>query len=377
MAKSFVTWFFLLCLFLALPANVEAARVTGEGATKSAALNDALQQAVEMVVGAAIEASTLVEEGELIRDDVVSHAKGYVSGYDVIDKGERDGGHFIKIDARVNEGLIQNGVESLEILMKVAGRPKVLVVGLDDDMDSLSAFSGQFSGLTRELGKLFKEKFRFRLLDREDAIRNAGSTFTPKPNKSEALDMARAAEADIALFVKVNARPSKESRQIQGRLILEAIRVSDSFNLGESKADFFVPSKGSLTLSVANERLVLDEAKEHFFRSGLKLARLVVESIQRETERGAGFRYVLSFFNFPEKVMKQILSEETLQIEGYVRHKVEKMSGKKARVAYWSHLDPMALDAKISKILSNQEVGFRHKMEGRSLSYKWRHPDFD
>ena len=378
MTKRLVTWLCFFSLFLAVPGAAHAVRATGEGPTQSAALNSALQQAVELAIGTDVDSLSLVEEGRLIKDDIISHAKGYVSRYEVIRKEERDKGYyFIEIEAQVDQGLIRDNIESLEILMKMVGRPKVLVIGLDDESDSLSTVSKDFVKLVQELGELFKEKFRFRLLDHKGVTSKAGAGFTPKPDKSEALDMALSMGVDILVFVKVNARHSSSTRNIDGEVILEAVRISDRFHLGVSRASFDTYAGKKSQSPAYNDRLALAEAEDHLFQTGTKLARKVVEGLQREAERGAGLRYVVTFYGFPKEVIDQIVPGIMEEITGYVRHKVEHVDKRKTRIIYWSHLPLKRLDHSITAQMIERDVAFQHRLSGRTLQYKWKHPLFD
>ena len=364
----------LVTACLVWPSDSWAIRVQGEGPTHSSALNNAFQQAVAMVIGTAVDAQTLVESGRLIKDEIISHSKGYVSRYKMIRKGQHDdgSGHFVEMDAEVNEGLIHDHVESLEILMKMTGHPKVLVFGMDDDMASVSVSSARFRNLTQSLEQLFQEKFRFRLLDRKMAEGKARRVYTPKPDKAEAVNMATAAEADIVLFVKINIHPKQASTK-GGKLILEAVRVSDGFLLGQNSADLSITEQGNSHSE--RELLALHAAQERLFDTGVGLARLVVEDLQRRGERGTD--YVILFHGFPRKNLEDFIPDKLSHLAGYVGQKMELMTEGEARIRYWSHLSLRDLDEWISKTLQEKGLKFHRRMGGQLLEYKWQHPLFD
>lgn len=369
--KSLKCFIFLMCLLL--PVHARAIVMEGVGETHDHALSNALRQAVESVLGTALNSQIIVEHGLLVKDEIIAHAKGYVSSYKIIDKGPFEGSaYFVKVDAQVNEGLVLDHIESLEILMKMARNPKVWVFGLDDDMASVSASSGQFQNLTQSLEKVFRERFRFRILDRKVAEGKAGRAYTPKPSKDEAVKMAKAAEADIALFVKVNVH-SKHASEKNGKLILEAIRVSDGFSLGQNTEDLSIVDweGGHSGMDVA----ALDEARERLFNTGVRLARLVVEDLQRQAESGTN--YVIIFRRFPREQLGSVVSEGLPLFAGYVRHKVELMAEREARVRYWSHLSIFDIDERIAKVLREKEMKFTRRTEGQLLEYQWKHPMFD
>lgn len=357
----------LVCFMIAQPvwAGIEA---KGYGATASQALNSALQQAVESVVGAHIRSQTVVKDFQVVKDEIITHAKGYVSSYTVINQGKDSSGtYFIKINAEVKKGLIIDSIESLEILMKMTGHPKVLIFGIDDDMDSISAVIDEFKQLTTPLVDVFREKFRFDVLD-WNTLRADYKHVTGKLDRRKSIQFASQVKTDFAVMAKLNFRSGK------CKLILEGVRISDKFFLGREDADFMIARSNS---EPAHIRAAIHAAGDHIFPLAVRLARKITEGMQREAERGKGFRYTIVMTNFPKGKVRQFLDSNLNFMNGYVRHNVARMTDKNLEVAYWSNLKTDELFALITKALNAEGYKYKSKLDGRMMKFKWLHPDFD
>lgn len=73
----------------------------GIGATADEALKDAFRNAVRQVVGAVVDAETLVKNDEVISDKVLTYSDGFIKKYDEISKKQDKGLIRIKITAEV------------------------------------------------------------------------------------------------------------------------------------------------------------------------------------------------------------------------------------------------------------------------------------
>ncbi len=92
------------------------------------ALDDALRKAIEQGVGTYIDAETRVNNFQLISDEIYSKARGYVSSYRIIHE-EQDGDLYrVVIRAVVNTEGIENDLAAIGILLRVQGRPRVMVI---------------------------------------------------------------------------------------------------------------------------------------------------------------------------------------------------------------------------------------------------------
>ena len=373
MLKRSYLFILIFCMLAFLPAISQAVIVQGTGVSRANALANAFRQAVEETAGVFIETRTVVEYGELIKDEIVSHARGYVSHYLIInEKEEPDGIYFIEIDATVDSGLINQHVEDLEILMSMAGHPKVVIFGIDDDMQSISTIIDEFAPLTKTVVDVFHEKFRFDVMDWETLLAKHPEV-SGKLDKKAAVLFARQAGAELAVMIKLNAKPKKED--IEGELILESVRLSDAFFLGKKEAYF----KTSHLPEKENDRikLTINEAKENVFGISVTLARKMVEGLQREVEARKGLRYSIRFIDFPKGNAERFFKEKVISLSGHVQNKVEKGTDNQFIASYWSLLSNDDLFELIKKALDEEGCNYKSKLEGRSLKFKWVHPYFE
>ncbi len=97
----------------------------GVGTTPQEALKDAFRGAVRQVVGAVVDAGTLIENDEIIEDRVLTYGDGFIKNYEEVPKSRiaSDGLHRVKIHAVVER---RNVVEKLKAanvtLKKVDGK---------------------------------------------------------------------------------------------------------------------------------------------------------------------------------------------------------------------------------------------------------------
>ena len=185
MISKLIKMVVILYLFLVSIVRAEeiSVNVTGRGMSYSSAVLDGLKQAVAQVSGITIDAQSLYNIEESIKDidtagmkdsysklsqssqsEIISRINGYISGYKVLLFNKNDDGLNI-IDLEVNiEKYKSPGVNS--------NRYKLAVVGITSDggkcfNDSLSAESIKKEA-TKELVSAFTSLRKFSVLDRDE-----------------------------------------------------------------------------------------------------------------------------------------------------------------------------------------------------------------
>ncbi len=93
-------------------------------AAKKAALDEAKRAAVEQV-GTEVVAKTVVENFELVKDQIISRAKGYVHNVKILEEGRREGSYFVKIQATVNPDKVK---EDATIIYREMDKPRMMVL---------------------------------------------------------------------------------------------------------------------------------------------------------------------------------------------------------------------------------------------------------
>ena len=121
----------------------------GVGANADEALKDAYRNAVRQVVGAVVDAETLIKNDEIIDDKVLTYSDGFITGYEEVDgsKKVKSGLHRIKIKAQVERRSVIAKLKAANVTMKdVDGKGMFAeaVTQLDAEKDSAEMLKKQF-----------------------------------------------------------------------------------------------------------------------------------------------------------------------------------------------------------------------------------------
>jgi len=360
-------WVLLMCI----PSVVGAVQVQGMGVDKDHAVTNALQVAVEQIVGVTVVSATDVANFQVIKDEIVTHSQGYVTGYTILkETKEADGGYTVLVDVQVNKGQIESHVQTLDILMKMAGHPRILIFGDDADINAVPSGTEIFDPLVTTVAKVFKDKFRFEVVD-WSTMRTRFKDLPGKLDKDVAITNRSRLQADYYVAVGLNMTPSSRGAKARLDLNMKGVRISDGHLLGETARDV-----GMIVIKDLNQgrqyRLAIETASQDVFVAAADIATALVNELQSEVERGKGFRYTLGFYDFPDK---PLLEAEMAALGGYVRHAVDKSSSVTLQMSYWSNLRASALAEQISAVMQKHGYRVKFKQDGRLLKFKWENPE--
>lgn len=123
----------------------------GVGATSEEAIKDAFRHAVRQVVGAVVDAETLVENDEAIEDKVLTYSDGFIKSYEEVagSKKVKEGLHRIKIKAQVERGKVIAKLNAANVSgkkMDGEGLFAQVVTQLDAEKDAAALLQKQFEG---------------------------------------------------------------------------------------------------------------------------------------------------------------------------------------------------------------------------------------
>ena len=113
------------------------------GARKQALLN-AQRNAVEQGVGLVLDSKSVAQNFEIIRDQVLTSAQGFVSRYTVVEEGPLPDGqsYRMKIKADVSQDLLEDRLGALRILHQAMGNKRVMVVYQSENPNALARTHG-------------------------------------------------------------------------------------------------------------------------------------------------------------------------------------------------------------------------------------------
>ena len=165
--KRFAT---LLCMLLVLPVAAGAGeRVTARGVSffeegreaiaREKALDEAKRAAIEQAVGTRIESKTVVENFEVSRDQVFSHATGYLKNLEILSEEKTELGTFeVEIRAEVEIAALVNDLDRFKKILGWQKNPRISIL-LDPDLDKAYLATARKTA-SRLGGKLKAEGFR-------------------------------------------------------------------------------------------------------------------------------------------------------------------------------------------------------------------------
>lgn len=355
----------VMAAFLVCTSNAFALEANGEGVDRHQALNNALRSAVEMEVGTAVASGTLVENGVLLQDEIATRSKGYVSSYKVLSEGKlEDGGYQIKVDATVDRKLLFDNYQTLDILQRMSGLPRLLIFAVNDGFNSIPASS--MDKTVHEVSEVFGTKFRFEVLDWPVA-RTKYSNIEGMMSRAKAIKYNNLIKADYIVTAELDNTPGKTCE-----LILSCVRISDNLKIGEIRREVKGIPTGLKKPAEIFEAAVAS-AHDDVYWASVKLAKKMLDFMESELDRGKGFRYTLTFLGFPEV---SEIGPSLEEIPGFVRREVKRKSDSNVEIVYWSTLSTEALDKSIDKDLKALGVEkFDSKVSGRVLKYRWRDPE--
>ena len=128
--KRFAAIIFSLLIIFSATALAKSVTVTGTGMTPSDAENDALRLAVENTLGVLVDSETLVQNSMLIRDQIYTQSRGFVTNYTVINREQVAGSWRVTINATVDDqpnSKLMNELTRLGIINVQLRNPKIAV----------------------------------------------------------------------------------------------------------------------------------------------------------------------------------------------------------------------------------------------------------
>jgi hypothetical protein len=177
------------------------------------AVNDALRNAVEQVVGMHVESQTLVDNFVVVQDRILSRTRGFVSGYRVVSREEEPDLIRVKVEATVKESDLVSDLEAIGLLIARKNYPRLLVlideqIFLDEGGEKREPTTVDASTATGAILTALRPK-GFRFVD--PTVVAAGTeanllSSALQGNAAEAVRIGRAYQADVILLGRAISR---------------------------------------------------------------------------------------------------------------------------------------------------------------------------
>jgi hypothetical protein len=134
----------------------EAVVAEGVGTTPDEALKDAFRNAVRQVVGAVVDAETLIKDDQVIDDKVLTYSDGFIKTFEEVpgSKKSQGGLHHLKIKAAVERRSVVAKLKAANVTVREVdgkGMFAEAVTQLDAERDAASLLKKQFDGFPQRL----------------------------------------------------------------------------------------------------------------------------------------------------------------------------------------------------------------------------------
>ena len=341
----------LLVLALAGTAAAKWVTVTGrapydganEAMAKQQAKDDALRKAVEQVAGAMVNASSNLRDANMVRDNIVSNSRGYITEQKVLFSGPSSDGrsYLVNMEVNVNEMDIRQNIRSQEQTFvnrqTQMENKNVIVLGIKQ-------FQQDFTWATKpfELAvQMVKEKLsqaQFIVLD-EGAIEDyAGVARVLKSGqwrKPALYDMAKKAGADWMVIVAMDAIKAKQSpdrafNSVTVNMRMELIDVNNR-NVLTTKYEKATKDIEAVNPSFADWREAATDAAR---MAAENESRDIVNSLMdynRNFQPGEPQRYIVEFKRFQDQHVNGILGD-IRNMQGFASMRVLRQDSNNSRV---------------------------------------------
>lgn len=290
--------------------EAHAVEVEGRGLSEEAALRDAFRNAIEAVVGVMVSAETEVQNFQTVRDRIFSHAEGYVTAHQVLDRYHHaDGAVGMRVRVTVTPRAIQDDLVALKVLQQQLGNPK-LVVSYDP--------AGPQHALTGLA------------VDRMNAyLATKGIAYVQAP-LATAGDTARQELADATVVVAADLRETRRSgdwRFVKARVQVRIQETATSRGLGAETGysrELAMRSGATSGFEAATEEAVKDAAD--------RALQLLLAHWKSDAYQGRPYRVVLrGIADYPEQQRFTELLKEAGRLV-----KLERSGSGEATFTVWS-----------------------------------------
>lgn len=290
-------------LFLGYGVAQAGIEATGEGLSRDAALASAMRRAVEQQYGAFLSSSSTVIDAQLKEDKIFSHSKGYVTRYDIIREGKTDNGYSVTIDAQVDTKILKDDIDSLTILRKSMGNPRILV-----------AFSQKGEGAQNFKNKDFIEEIyngivesltdkQFRVVDKnasDNFARQIADTHEINTNLNKAADYGLKYNAEYTLLFSVSGEIINGSGSDKRVKLRIKTRLIDNSRALEITNKVIEETGNATTMANALEKVAREGGKH--------IVDPMIDIIQKNwmdmQQNGSLYTVVIDGVNDPEEIAR-------------------------------------------------------------------------
>lgn len=349
---------FLSIIFLSITLFGKIVVTTGNGPTVESARKDALRQAVEEVVGAKIASKTIVKNGKLDMDHILSTTNGLVKSYKELDRFKDDDGNF-QITLKVN---IANDTSKQTIDSYIKNRKSmrafnsanfknrsVLVLYRRIGDNTLRKKSFAVESLLSVIEDELRDKsFDVILQDELPGMSKIKSTESIIDEES-AINYARMAKADAIVLASINTGFQKTD---DGYNIVYADIILKAYDATSRRAIANVIKRGK-TIAKGGSFGIEDGEARAAEKVSKKAVKTLLEKIVQRFSTGAKDYIEVEFINVDFDIQDKIL--DILENNGY-EFKIEKQYGNAMKIKIDSDRSATSLRRIFSKLFRRHNI---------------------
>ena len=98
------------------------------GQARDTAIEDALRNSVEQAVGTLLHSDSIVQNGRLIQDEIISNSRGYIKNFNLVEEEEEEHIYLVTVEAYVSNEQIQDDLAAIGLLSARKHKPRIMVV---------------------------------------------------------------------------------------------------------------------------------------------------------------------------------------------------------------------------------------------------------
>lgn len=333
-------------------------------AAEEEATNDALRRAVEQEAGVLLQSFTQMQNLEIVRDDIFSNARGFITNYKPLFKTTSSDGvtYHVTVEADVNTLNMQNRIKSQEsafvIRQEQMENKNIIVLGIKQFGSDITWATKVFE-LTVNMAKDKLTQAQFIVLD-EGSIENyrAVAENLKKVNWSKAAlyEFGEKARADWMLVIGMDAISFKSDKSNP----FDRVEVSTRMELLDVNLKNVITAKyekGVHALSTSRPRV--SDWQEAAVDAGRNVAELEITDIinflmdgSRPFQPTEPHRYIIEFERFQDSHVNEILTDMQ-NIPGYASFKIQKQGARFTAVQYFYKGRSFDLQTELKDILSS------------------------
>lgn len=246
-----------------------------EASARNSAIEDALRNAVEQVVGIFISSESLAENFVLLSDHVYSKSSGYIKSYRIVKERKEQGLYIIEIAAKVGMDDVKNDLEAIGILISRMHNPRIMVImGESISRGSLKSCENHSVSENTIVDQFLSKEFK--VVDAEASkktLKRDQLLHMLEGDNELAARIGLQNNAEIVIVGKATAQPSKnimgtKIKSFHANISAKAIRTDT--------AEIIASDTVSCTSADVDETTGVQKA---FREAGKKLCNVLIEKI--------------------------------------------------------------------------------------------------